>query len=262
MKIISVVNQKGGVAKTTSTQNIGVGLRKLGKKVLLIDFDPQGNLTSGFGIDKRELGATIYDLMKNRATGQYNLAVGDIAIEKEGVKILPTNIKMSKINIELGGIPGKDNLLKEIIKDTFGYDYVLIDCPPSLDTLTFNALTASDFVYIPVQTEYYALEGIVELMDTIEMVKARLNDELEIGGVFATMVDGRINLHNEVIGQLQSFFGKRMFSSVIRRNVKISEASSHGISIFEYAEKSNGSKDYIDLCKEIVERGGNRINGT
>lgn len=257
MKIISVVNQKGGVAKTTSTQNIGVGLSKLGKKVLLVDFDPQGNLTSGFGIDKRELETTVYDLLKSRAMGNFELGINDVIVEKEGINILPTNIKMSKVNIELGGIPGKDNLLKEIIKDTFGYDYILIDCPPSLDTLTFNALTASDEVYIPVQTEYYALEGIVELMDTIDMVKARLNEELVIGGVIATMVDHRINLHNEVIGQLKSFFDGTMFESVIRRNVKISEASSHGISIFDYAEKSNGSKDYMTLCKEIIERGDN-----
>lgn len=255
MKIISIVNQKGGVAKTTSTQNIGVGLARLGKKVLLIDFDPQGNLTSGFGIDKRNLDdKTIYSLLKSRAMGRNDVAIEDILITRESIDILPTNITMSKVNIELGGIPGKDNLLKEILKEVYSYDYVLIDCPPSLDTLTFNALTASSAVYIPVQTEYYALEGIVELMDTVEIVKARLNEDLEVEGVFATMVDARVNLHNEVVEQLRDFFNEKMFETTIRRNVKVSEASSHGISIFEYDDKSNGAFDYINLCKEMVER--------
>lgn len=257
MKVIAVVNQKGGVAKTTSTQNIGVGLAKLGKKVLLIDFDPQGNLTSGFGIDKRDLNYTIYDILKTRAFPGPEISVDKVLIEKNNISILPTNIKMSKINIELGGVPGKDNILKEILKEIYGFDYILIDCPPSLDTLTFNALTAANAVYIPVQAEYYALEGISELMDTIDMVKQRLNENLKIDGVFATMLDKRVKLHLEVIKELKKFFGDVMCETLIRRNVKVSEASSYGKSIFDYDEKSHGAQDYLNLCKEIVEREGN-----
>lgn len=254
MKIISIVNQKGGVAKTTSTQNIAYGLSQLNKKVLVIDFDPQGNLTSGFGIDKRNLEKTIYDLLKSKAFPSEKAKIEDVLIKKDKLDIIPTNIKMSKINIELGGIPGRDNLLKELLKELLFYDYILIDCPPSLDTLTFNALTASDEIFIPVQTEYYALEGIVELMDTIEVIKQRLNEKLRIGGVIATMVDTRIKLHNEIIEQLNNFFEKKMFTSYIRRNIKISEASSYGKTIFEYDNKSNGAIDYENLCKEIIER--------
>ena len=254
MKIISILNQKGGVAKTTSAQNISYGLNKLGKKVLLIDFDPQGNLTSGVGIDKRSLPNTIYDLMKDRAFGQQKLSVDEVIINKDGVDVLPTNIKMSKVNLELAGIPGKENLLKEILKEVYGYDYVIIDCPPSLDNLTFNALIATHKVYIPVQTEFYALEGIVELMDTVDLINSRMNPDLEIGGVFATMIDSRIKLHTEVIGQLKEFFEEKMFDTAIRRNVKVTEASSHGSNIFNYASRSNGAKDYMGLCKEILER--------
>lgn len=254
MKIISILNQKGGVAKTTSAQNISYGLEKLGKKILLIDFDPQGNLTSGVGVDKRNLDYTVYDLMKDRAFGHQDINIEDVIINIEGVDILPTNIKMSKVNLELSGIPGKENILKEILKEIYGYDYVIIDCPPSLDNLTFNALIASHKVYIPVQTEFYALEGIVELMDTVELITKRMNPELEIGGVFATMVDARMKLHTEVISQLKDFFTEEMFKTPIRRNVKVTEASSHGRNIFAYAPKSNGAKDYFALCKEILER--------
>ena len=254
MKVIAIVNQKGGVAKTTSTQNIGAGLAALGKKVLLIDFDPQGNLTSGFGIDKRNLKYTLYDLLKTRAFPGPEVAVEKVIVNVDGLDILPTNIKMSKINIELGGIPGKDNILKEIIKELYGYDYILIDCPPSLDTLTFNALTAANQMFIPVQAEYYALEGIAELMDTVEMVKNRLNEKLEISGVFATMVDSRINLHTEVMDELKKYFKETMFETLIRRNVKVSEAASHGQSIFAYDAKSHGASDYLSLCKEIEKR--------
>lgn len=254
MKVISILNQKGGVAKTTSAQNISFGLKKLGKKVLLIDFDPQGNLTSGVGIDKRNLEHTIYDLMKDRAFGQQKVTVSDVIMDREGVDVLPTNIKMSKVNLELGGVPGRENLLKEILKEVYDYDYVIIDCPPSLDNLTFNALIASQKVYIPVQTEFYALEGIVELMDTIDMITQRMNEELEIGGVFATMVDNRVKLHTEVVQQLRGFFGEKMFETTIRRNVKVTEASSYGKSIFDYASRSNGSRDYLGLCREILGR--------
>ncbi len=254
MRIISILNQKGGVAKTTSTQNIAAGLTKLGKKVLAIDFDPQGNLTSGFGLDKRNLDCTVYDLLKAKSFGSGKLTFDNVVKSTSIADILPTNIKMSKVNLELGGVPGKESLLKEILKDIYGYDYVLIDCPPSLDTLTFNALMASHKVYIPVQTEFYALEGIVELIDTIDIVTQRMNDELKIGGVFPTMVDLRSKLHIEVIGQLKEFFSEEMFETSIRRNVKVAEASSHGQSIFEYAPRSNGAKDYFSLCKEIIKR--------
>ncbi len=254
MKAISILNQKGGVAKTTSAQNISYGLSKLGKKVLLIDLDPQGNLTSGVGIDKRALKYTVYDLMKDRAFGSQKINIEDVIVEIEGVHVLPTNIKMSKINLELAGIPGKENILKEILKEIYGYDYVIIDCPPSLDNLTFNALIATQKVYIPVQTEFYALEGIVELLDTVDLINNRMNPDLEIGGVFATMVDFRIKLHNEVIGQLNDYFSDKMLKTCIRRNVKVTEASSHGINIFDYASRSNGAKDYKELCKEILKR--------
>jgi len=194
MKIISILNQKGGVAKTTSTQNIAAGLNLLGKKVLAIDFDPQGNLTSGFGLDKRNLDYTIYDLLKTKAFGANKLNFSDVVVKTDFADILPTNIKMSKINLELGGVPGKESLLKEILKDVYGYDYVLIDCPPSLDTLTFNALMASNEVYIPVQTEFYALEGLAQLLNTIQLIKESLNENLKIEGVLLTMYDSRTNL--------------------------------------------------------------------
>lgn len=252
MKVISIVNQKGGVAKTTSTQHIGIALGRLGKKVLLIDFDPQGNLTSGLGINKSELKHTVYDLLKQEMEGT-ELHVNDVIVNKFDVDILPANIVMSKAEKELGIYPGKEQFLKDIIQNV-DYDYVMIDCPPSLNILTDNALVASTDVYIPVAAEYYAIEGISFLIDEIEVIKRRLNPQLDMSGVFITKVDTRSNLEKDTRELLIKYFEKELFNTGIRYYVDVIKASADGVPVFDYNKKSNAGKDYMELAKEIVAR--------
>ncbi|OQY09224.1 MAG: chromosome partitioning protein ParA [Fusobacteriia bacterium 4572_132] len=256
MQIISIVNQKGGVAKTTSTVNIAKGLIQEGKKVLLVDLDPQANATSHLNIDKIRLKHTIYDLMKKYNFSEFkNLNIDDVIIQTDsGIDLIPTNIKMSKADFEITALPAKETKLRKVLKEVKNYDYVLIDCQPSLGILVFNALTASDKVLIPVQGEPASIEGIAELLDTIEIVKEDLNDQLEIGGVFLTIVDLRTNQYEKVRNILSDYFNDKLFTSVIRRNVKLSEAYGNAQTIFEYAATSNGAKDYSDLVKELLRK--------
>ncbi len=248
MRKISLINQKGGVAKTTSTVNIGAGLQKLGNKVLLIDLDSQANLTYSLGIQAHELDYTIYDILKGDCKFQ------DVVIQKENIDVLPSSLELSGVEIELSGVAGREFLLKETLDSLNQYDYILLDCPPSLGLLTLNSLVASNEVFIPVQAEYLALQGMSKLIQTVDIVKKRLNGDLDITGIIATRYDKRKSLNKEVIQKIESYFGDKLFKTMIRDNVALAEAPSHGQDIFAYKSDSNGAEDYLNLCKEIEKR--------
>ena len=247
-KIISVANQKGGVGKTTTTINLSTMLAKKGKKVLLIDADPQGNATSGVGAEK-EVEYSTYDIL-----------VSDVeivqALEKTIIKnllVCPSNINLAGAEVELVSMMSREQRLKEKleeIKDKF--DYILIDCPPSLGLITLNAFTASDTVLIPVQCEYYALEGLGQLLNTINLVKKHLNKNLEVEGALLTMYDARTNLSNQVVKEVKKYFGDKVYKTVIPRNVRLSEAPSYGMPITEYDPRSKGAKTYEKFTKEFL----------
>ena len=247
MRIVSFINQKGGVGKTTSTLNIGAGLAKLKKKVLLIDFDPQANLTDGMGIDEDDLKFSIYDLIKGKAE------LKNVMINKNGLSILPSQVLLTRVENEFGNLPRRNFMLKDALKSLKGFDYVLIDCPPSLGFLTLNALAASKEVYIPLQPEYFALKGIRKLLDIVKYVKKESNKELTIKGIIGTRFDSRKIHHREVIEKIQESLGDKFYYK-IRENISLAEASSYGQSIFEYKPSSHGAKDYMELCKEILKR--------
>ena len=247
-KIISVANQKGGVGKTTTTINLSTMLAKKGKKVLLIDADPQGNATSGVGAEK-DVEFSTYDIL-----------VSDVemvqAVEKTIIKnllVCPSNINLAGAEVELVSMMSREQRLKEKleeIKDEF--DYILIDCPPSLGLITLNAFTASDSVLIPVQCEYYALEGLGQLINTINLVKKHLNKHLEVEGALLTMYDARTNLSNQVVKEVKKYFGEKVYKTVIPRNVRLSEAPSYGMPITEYDPRSKGAKSYEKFTKEFL----------
>ena len=247
-KIISVANQKGGVGKTTTTVNLGTILAKKGKKVLLIDADPQGNGTSGLGVDK-EVEFSTYDVLVNDT--EIKVSLQDTIIKN--LKVCPSNINLAGAEVELVSMMSREQRLKEKleeIKDEF--DYILIDCPPSLGLITLNAFTASDSVLIPVQCEYYALEGLGQLLNTINLVKKHLNKELQVEGALLTMYDVRTNLSNQVVKEVKRYFDNKVYKTVIPRNVKLSEAPSYGMPITEYDPRSKGAKSYIKFAKEFV----------
>ena len=249
MQTIAFINQKGGVGKTTSAINIGAALQRSNKKVLLIDLDPQANLTYSLGIKAHELEFTIYDLLK----GEIDLQA--LLIDKDGMKVLPSSLDLSGAEIELSGTPGREFLLKEALNGSKGFDYILIDCPPSLGLLTINALTSSREIFIPLQTEYLALQGMKRLLETIELVKKRLNKSLELSGIICTLYDSRKNLNREVEAKVREHFGEKVFKTVIRDNISLAEAPSFGKTIFEYRASSKGAEDYTSLTKEIIKRG-------
>lgn len=247
-KVISVANQKGGVGKTTTTVNLGTILAKKGKKVLLIDADPQGNATSGLGVEK-EVEFSTYDVLVNETLMKDTIQ--DTIIKN--LKVCPSNINLAGAEVELVSMMSREQRLKEKleeIKDKF--DYVLIDCPPSLGLITLNSFTASDSVLIPVQCEYYALEGLGQLLNTINLVKKHLNKEIQIEGALLTMYDMRTNLSNQVVKEVKKYFDNKVYKTVIPRNVRLSEAPSYGMPITEYDPRSKGAKSYIKFAKEFL----------
>lgn len=252
--VIAFTNQKGGVGKTTSVLNSGVFLANKGKKVLLIDIDPQANLTSGLGIQKREEGddlLSIYDVMINQRD------INDAIIESriKNLHIVPSSIELAGAEVEMVSSMSRENILQRSIEPIRqNYDYILIDCPPSLGLLTINSQVASDKIIIPVQAEYYALEGLGQLMNTIHLVKNNLNSNLEIGGVVLTMFDSRTNLSKDIALELKNHFGDKLFDTIVPRNIRLSEAPSHGLSISEYEPESTGASAYDRLTDEIIER--------
>lgn len=247
-KVISVANQKGGVGKTTTTVNLATLLAKKGKKVLLIDTDPQGNATSGLGITK-ELELSVYDILVGDTT--FEETVQETAIKN--LKVCPSNISLAGAEVELVSMMSREQRLKvklDEVKEQF--DYILIDCPPSLGLVTLNAFTASDTVLIPVQCEYFALEGLGQLLNTVNLVKKHLNKNLEIEGALLTMYDARTNLSNQVVKEVKKYFEDKVYKTVIPRNVRLSEAPSYGMPISVYDPKSKGAKAYEKFTKELL----------
>ena len=247
-KVISVANQKGGVGKTTTTVNLATLLAKKGKKVLLIDTDPQGNATSGLGVTK-ELELSVYDILVGETT--FNETVQETAIKN--LKVCPSNISLAGAEVELVSMMSREQRLKTKLDEVKGqYDYVLIDCPPSLGLITLNAFTASDSVLIPVQCEYFALEGLGQLLNTVNLVKKHLNKNLEIEGALLTMYDARTNLSNQVVKEVKKYFEDKVYKTVIPRNVRLSEAPSYGMPISIYDPKSKGAKAYEKFTRELL----------
>jgi chromosome partitioning protein len=250
-QVIAVLNQKGGVGKTTTTINLGAYLAKSGKNVLIVDFDPQGNATSGLGINKNKLEATIYDALFKKVGAEH--VVKETSVNN--LFILPANPSLASAEVELVGELQREQMLKEVLAP-LSYDVILIDCPPSLGLLTVNALTAAQHLLIPVQAEYYALEGLSQLLSTVQRVRAGLNPQLDLLGVLVTMYDGRTSLSEQVYSELTKHFGDKVMKSIIPRNVRLAEAPSHGKPIADHDKWSKGARAYKALSKEILRRIG------
>ncbi|NLL93719.1 MAG: ParA family protein [Clostridiales bacterium] len=250
-RIIAIANQKGGVGKTTTSTNLSACLAEMNKKVLLVDIDPQGNATSGVGIDKSSLEKTVYDMIIGRCTLEECLIENAL----ENLSVLPSNVNLSGAEIDLIGVENREYILKgsiDRVKDN--YDYIIIDCPPSLNMLTVNAMTTANTVIVPIQCEYYALEGLSQLIHTINLVKERLNPDLEMEGVVFTMYDARTNLSLEVVENVKNNLKQSIYKTIIPRNVRLAEAPSHGLPINLYDSKSVGAESYRLLAEEVIER--------
>ena len=251
-EVIVITSGKGGVGKTTTTINLAASLGEKNKKVLVIDIDPQGNTTSGFGVDKNKLTNTVYELLIGKCT------IVDCLLKNvyKNVSLIPSNINLAATEIELIGINRKEFVLKnEIDWVSSDYDFILIDCPPSLNMLTVNAMTSANTVLVPIQCEFYALEGLSQLLHTINLVKGRLNPALELEGVVFTMYDARTNLSLQVVENVKRNLKNNIYKSIIPRNVRLAEAPSHGIPIIEYDAKSSGAESYLMLADEVINRG-------
>ncbi len=248
MATIALINQKGGVGKTTSTINLGAGLAMLGKSVLLVDLDPQAHLTYGLGIQAHELETTVYEVLKGEVAAQ------EAILKRDALEVLPSSLGLSAAEMELSGMAGREFLLKEALAGLEHRDFVLLDCPPSLGLLTLNALTAAQEVFIPLQTEFLALQGMSKLIDTVNVVKKRLNPDLTLSGIIGTQFDGRKNLNREVVEKIREYFADKLFETLIHDNVALAEAPSYGQTIFEYRPDCRGAQDYLALSREAVAR--------
>ena len=249
---LAIINQKGGVGKSTTAVNLAVALGELDKTVLVVDIDPQGNATSGFGVEKTAGMLSVYDGLINEITAQEII----LTTQYPGVSLIPAAIELAGAEPELANAIAREARLKDLLEPiSTGFEYILIDCPPSLGLLTINALMAADKLLIPIQSEFYALEGLSKLLDTMKLVKVRLNQGLDVFGVVLTMYDNRTTLARQVAEEVRGFFGDQVFKTMIPRSVKLAEAPSYGQSILEYASTSKGAQAYRNLAKEVIERG-------
>ena len=248
-KTVSILNHKGGVGKTTTAVNLSAAIGLKGKKLLLVDIDPQGNSTSGYGINKREIKNSSYELL----TGEISAKDAVIRTEFEGVDLIPANMNLAGAELELIDMQGRESILKKALAEVWNdYDYIFLDCPPSLGLITLNALTASDTFLVPIQCEYYALEGLSQLMATARKIKRMYNPYLDVEGVLLTMYDGRLNLTQQVVNEVKRFFPKKVYSTTIPRNVRLSEAPSFGQPIMYFDKNSKGSLAYTALGDEFL----------
>jgi chromosome partitioning protein len=249
--VLAIVNQKGGVGKTTTSVNLASYLALKGKKTLLVDIDPQGNSTSGIGVEKKDLSKTVYNVLVDGISIQSTIHQSG----RKNLSVCPANIDLVGAEIEMINIFSRETVLKRVFQTIQNdYDFIIMDCPPSLGLLTINALTAANGVIVPIQSEYYALEGLTQLMDTINIVKKHLNPSLDIFGVVVTMFDSRTQLSHQVAKEVQKYFGEKVFKAIIPRNVRLSEAPSFGLSINEYDSRSKGADSYEFLAKEVIKR--------